>query len=185
MSAAENEVSVAALKCRSAEPVCQALGGHVVCRYCGSSLVATGREPPRDAGEAEEAVPGGEAAVRLGVRLQPHILSDPGGSRISVTRMLVPVGWKRGGEVKWDLRTTLMPATITCRAANSSGPEVLEICPTMYFTAPSPMNGWMGGGLGFGPQVGPQWGCEMWQLCQPHCGLPGSPSQAGRYGRTI
>ena len=153
MSAGENEVSVAALKCPQCGAGLPGAGGHLVCQYCGSSLVVTGREVPRHAGEAEKPDVGGEAEVRRGMRLEPYLLPDPEGSGLDVLRMLVPVGWTKGGEVRWDLRSMRMPATITCRVANPSGLEVFEILPTMSFTVSSPMGGWMVAGQSFGAEI--------------------------------
>jgi len=138
-------VQVRALKC----PQCGAelpatTVGSVVCQYCGSSLVLTGR--PGRAGQGEEAV------VR-GMRLTPFTMGDPGGTGLPVFKMLVPVGWEMRGGVTWNLQNVGMPATLAYQLWNPNGLEAFEILPNMNFTGGGGLGGLFSGGKQFGAEV--------------------------------
>jgi hypothetical protein len=96
--------------------------GYVICQYCGSSLVWSGRQG--ESGEMEEAV------VR-GLRLRRFAYTDAEGTGLEVFRMLVPVGWQFQGGCRWLLDNPGMPATVAFQLWNPAGAEMFEVLPNM------------------------------------------------------
>ncbi len=92
--------------------------GHLVCQYCGSSLVITrrGAEP----GQAPE-----ETVVR-GVQLWPFRMDDPQGTGLECFRMLVPAGWQTRGGVVWNLQNVGMPATVSLQVRDTRWNSLLN-----------------------------------------------------------
>jgi hypothetical protein len=143
--AGDGGVNITTLKCPQCGAGLPPAAGHLVCQYCGSSLVLTGR------GAAPGQTPA-ETVVR-GMRLQPFSMGDPQGTGLECFRMLVPLGWQMRGGVNWNLQNVGMPATLVFQLWNPNGLEAFEILPNMNFTGGGGLGGWLTGGKSFGAEV--------------------------------
>jgi DNA-directed RNA polymerase subunit RPC12/RpoP len=141
----DGDANLAALKCPQCGADLPHIQGHVVCQYCGSSLVMTGK----GAGQRETPA---DTVVR-GMRLKPFRMGDPQGTGLECFRMLVPVGWQMRGGVTWDLQNVGMPATVGFHLWNPYGIEAFEILPNMNFSGGGRMDRWITGGKKFGAEV--------------------------------
>lgn len=88
-----------ALKCPQCGAPWPHIEGQVVCHYCGSSLMITGRE-------ADQGKPSIEIVV-CGMRLKSYKMGDPQGTGLECFRMLVPVGWQLKRGMTWQLYSTV------------------------------------------------------------------------------
>jgi len=143
--ASNSQLNVVVLKCPQCSADLPPSAGHVVCQYCGSSLVLRGARPQES--------PSDQAA--RGMRLKPFTMVDEQGTGMPVFTMLVPVGWDQRGGVTWNLGNVRMPATLSFQLWNKSGLEVFEIMPNMNFTTGGALGGLMSGGQSFGAPVRP------------------------------
>jgi hypothetical protein len=141
-------VHVEALKCPHCGAELTAAAGHVICQYCGSSLVVTAPPAPPE--------PGGQPqpeTVHRGMRLRPYTQGDPGGTGLEVFRLLVPAGWEARGGVTWNLQNVRMPAVAVFQCWNPGGLEGLEILPNLNFVGGGGLGGLLSGGQSFGAPV--------------------------------
>lgn len=118
-------------------------GQRVSCAYCGASLI-------RRVGSESE--PAGE----WGLRMRAISCVDQQGTGSEAFRLLIPADWEFEGGVQWLMNNPGMPAVITCRAYNPSGPEAFEVFPNIpcYWTN-SPMAMVPPGSLYYGNEVRP------------------------------
>jgi hypothetical protein len=81
---------------------------------------------------------------------------DQQGTGSEAFRLLIPADWEFEGGVQWLMNNPGMPAVITCRAYNPSGPEAFEVFPNIpcYWTN-SPMAMVPPGSLYYGNEVRP------------------------------
>jgi len=99
---------------------------HIVCAYCGSSLI---RQTAPRAEAAEES----ESAGSWGVHLKQVSYVDRQGVGCETFRLLIPADWELEGGVQWRMDNPGMPGVIAFRAYNPQGVEAFEVFPNISF----------------------------------------------------
>ena len=101
---------------------------HIVCQYCGSSLIRQG-SPSAD-----------QTRESWGVHLKTVSCVDQQGTGSEAFRTLIPAGWRFEGGVRWLMNNPGMPAVIAFQVNNPQGPEAFEAFPNLpFFWTNNPM----------------------------------------------
>jgi len=95
-------------------------GEHLVCEYCGSSLIRLSPQSRAD----EQA---------WGVRLRRVSCTDDQGAGGEAFSLLIPADWTFQGGVQWLMNNPGLPAVIAFRAQNPHGAEAFEAFPNLPF----------------------------------------------------